>query len=439
MVNTLNILSILIYLLFSYFIFKNNRYWPFFFFFYMAQLWALISCYYIEQGIYITEQNRMSFETGATYRLAFQNIVFFSSALIFLKFLPMGNVNLVTWDSSIQKNKVFKLLKNILFVIAILYVTDAFLTFIRYVGSYTRFNFAEYSILYNVPVVGKILAQSSLLAFFMGVTFVFFRDKKREKSQIIISLLLIIVGTILQGSAFSAIYSILVLFFIPFFSLTRIKLSKRSIKYFILSAVIIIFFVTMVFNLKVQEYSVNSTVDQAVDFTFYRIFGLQGHTWWGTDYLAQFESNMEKSQKIYNELDVILLKSDGKYTSGLNALMLLVSPSMGLGFIENGVSFTMGFPAILNIMFNPIALFFVLIICGIFFGLFIYVFYRSIQSFNLIYMGFLGYIYIYGIIQLFTMGRMSYLFNLKMYLIILLLLYIFLINKFQKKRGILQY
>src|SRR5690554_1749415 len=92
MINIVNIIFIFIYLLFSLILFRNNRYWPFFFFFYVAQLWAIISCYYIEQGVFITEQERYSFETGATYRLVIQNLVFFSSALIILRFLPKPKV-----------------------------------------------------------------------------------------------------------------------------------------------------------------------------------------------------------------------------------------------------------------------------------------------------------------------------------------------------------
>ncbi|UOE55162.1 hypothetical protein IRB79_25910 [Cytobacillus oceanisediminis] len=106
--------------------------------------------------------------------------------------------------------------------------------------------------------------------------------------------------------------------------------------------------------------------NEAFDFVLYRVFGLQGHVWWGTDYLAGLQNNMEKAQNIKNEIEVITLKDNGKYTSGLESLMILVSPNKAYTFIESGINFTMGYPAILNIMFNPISLFMVLVASGVF-------------------------------------------------------------------------
>jgi len=259
----------------------------------------------------IIEQDRYSFETGATYRLVIQNLVFFSSALIVLNFLT--------------KEKTFS-----------------------------------------------------------------------EK--------LILTPKVNFRSKFTAIYLNLLLFLIPFLTTVKIsfnKISKRTIKHIFSAFIVVLIVIGVVFNLSVKEYTKMFGKDEAISFTFYRIFGLQGHVWWGTDYFSQKLSSYEKEQILKNELDVILLKSDGKYTSGLNELMLLVSPNIGASFIENGISFTMVFPALLSTLFNPMLKILVLIVLGLFFGCFVYLFYKSIVSVRLLNILILGYIYIYGIIQFF--------------------------------------
>jgi uncharacterized membrane protein len=64
-----------------------------------------------------------------------------------------------------------------------------------------------------------------------------------------------------------------------------------------------------------------------------------------------------------------------------------------------------------------------LIILGILFGCFVYLFNKSIISISLLNVLILGYIYIYGVIEFFSMGRTSYLFNLKTYVLLLILIY----------------
>lgn len=421
-------MSIFIYLLFSLILFRNNRYWPFFFFFYVAQLWAIISCYYIEQGIFITEQERYSFETGATYRLVIENLVFFSSALIVLRFLPKSKVSSEKLTLTPKANSMYDLLLYFLFIVSILFFVDTLITKIKYNDAFNRFNYYDYSILIKYPIINVFLSYISLTSFLLGILFLINKksSKKSLKKKIIIfiSLILILLGNILQGNKFSAIYLNLLLFLIPFLTTVKINFSKKTIKYMLSVFIGVSIFIGVVFNLTVKEYTQMFGKDEAISFTLYRTLGLQGHVWWGTDYFSQKLSSYEKEQNLKNELDVILLKSDGKYTSGLNALMLLVSPKIGAAYIEKGISFTMGFPALLNTLFSPVLTFIALIILGILFGCFVYWFNKSIISTNLLNILILGYIYIYGVIQFFSMGRTSYLFNIKTYILLVLVIYL---------------
>jgi hypothetical protein len=424
-----NLILIFLYLLLVIFNIKNNKYWPLFVFFFIAQFWTIISVFYIERGIYITEQNRYSFNNGATIRLVIQNLCFFISALITIKFLTrIHPINLKTRILRYEKYnvKLYNLLLYFIFFIAILYASDAVLTSIKYGNSFSRFNYYEYSILYNYPLMNKIFENITLFSLLLGVLYLVHKSNKKKVALIIFSLLLIIGTSILQGSKFSAIYLNTLLFLIPLFTTEKFILNKKAIKNLFLSLAILIIFISLVMHLSVKEYSQTLNEKEAIEFVFYRVFGLQGHVWWGTDYLSNNLSNIEKSLNFQEELNAILLRNNDQTSVGLYSLMLLVSPRIGAEFIKNGISFTMGFPAILNTSFDTVGVYCSLLILGSLFGLFIHFFYRAIHNLQLIYILIFGYIYIYGMIQFFTMGRTMSLFNLKMYLLILLSLYIYI-------------
>ncbi|MEI2428558.1 DUF6418 domain-containing protein, partial [Priestia megaterium] len=251
-------------------------------------------------------------------------------------------------------------------------------------------------------------------------------------------LVLFLISYVIQGSKFSPLYLNIVLFLIPMLTNIKFKLNKKTIKR--LTGVIIIFvlFISLIINFSVKEYSKTLDEKEAVDFVLYRTLGLQGHVWWGTDYLAQYLNPQDKEVNLHSELNAILLKDLNQYSTGLNSLMLFVSPKIGAQYIKNGISFTMGFPAILNINFNTFGVYVSLIILGALLGLFIYLFQKVLHSLRLIYIVIFGYIYIYGILQFFTMGRTLALFNFKIYLLCLLLIYIYIcllgVKKIQRGR-----
>lgn len=433
MINALNISSIFLYLLFAFVIFKNNRYWPLFLFFYIGQLWTILSSYYIEQGIYITEQARSSFETGATYRLVFANLIFFSASIVLLKFFKKEN-----FEKMIKTQFDIKLSKVILlscFVLSLIYIIDPIVTRAKYGVVFNKFTYFEYSVLYDVPLLGFLFSHISFIVFMLGYFLMYFKGSRKLIYIAILSFLFILIASILQGNKFTALYLNLILFLIPILTTIKMSINKKLLKKATYFLVLLTVFLILVIKLSINEYSEFVGKEEAGNFVLYRIFGLQGHVWWGTDYLSTQLTDYQKEKNLQNEINVILLKEEGKYTSGLNALMLFISPQIGASYIENGVSFTMGFPAINQTLFNPFSSFIVLIGMGIFFGIFIHYLYTSIVHKKFIPAFLLGYIYIYGVIQFFTMGRTSSLFNLKIYLVVFLLFYLKIVILGIKKQN----
>ncbi|MEI2428592.1 hypothetical protein V8V54_26810, partial [Priestia megaterium] len=174
--NLINLIFIFIYLIFGIGMVKNNKYWPFFLFFYIAQLWTIFSVYYIEQGIYITEQNRFSFTTGSTYKLVIQNLVFFNSAMLTLYMLSRLKgkslkLEAQTANYNYYNKKIYNLVLYLVFIVSLLYISDAILTYLKYRGSFDRFDYYEYSVLYNYPIIKNIFNNIQIFPLILGTLY----------------------------------------------------------------------------------------------------------------------------------------------------------------------------------------------------------------------------------------------------------------------------
>lgn len=427
MTNIINILSMIIYLFFVLIFLKGNKYWSLYLFFVISSVWVLVSVLYIEQGIYIFEQDRNSFETGATMRLAIMYLIFFSTSMFFLNlFDRRKKVKKFYFINNFNNNKLVNyLIIYVLFFMSLFIFVDGFLTYKQYNGSYTRFNYYEYSIFSHL-LLYRIITHflhiiSLLLGYYLGVF-----KTKTINIIIVFSLINLLSFSYFQGNKFSGFYLILVLFFIPILIKKNIliQFKKINFKKILIISFFVFGFIAIVFNLSLKEYSQSMDVNDAKKFITYRILGLQGHVWWGSDNLGSKLSKIEKQNNIEDELNIIFLKQTDEIYGGLDKLMITISPKIGMQYIENGVSFTMGFPAILNILFNDLGKYMILVLFSLIFSYFLYYLYQSIINKDLIMVILFAYIFILGVIQYFTMGRTSALFNWRMYLIILLIIYI---------------
>ncbi|MEH7444008.1 hypothetical protein V7201_16970, partial [Bacillus sp. JJ1122] len=64
--------------------------------YFVPQLWAIISCLYIEHGkIYITEQARYAVETGATARLVIYNLILIIAVFLSLNIFKNTSEKLI--------------------------------------------------------------------------------------------------------------------------------------------------------------------------------------------------------------------------------------------------------------------------------------------------------------------------------------------------------
>jgi len=272
-----------------------------------------------------------------------------------------------------------------------------------------------------------------LFSLILGTLFVIYRKDSFKKTIIFLAIGFILLGYVNQGNKFSPLYFNLLLFFIPFLTTLKLRLDRRKFKNILLTILLGSAFLIGVINLSMKEYSITQGSENASEFVLYRILGLQGHVWWGTDYLENNLNEIDKKNNLINEFDVISLSNDGLYTSGLNSLMLFISPQIGAAYIENGVSFTMGFPAILIYTLNTFELCITLILMGMFLGLFVRTLHYYISRNKFFPMILLGYVYIYGIMQFFTMGRTYALFNERIYFTLVLFFCYYIFYVFSRK------
>ena len=99
----LNIIIIMIFVLFSIFLFKKSKeYFPFLILMWFVHFWMLVSVAYLERGCTI-RYHMTTYFTGATLRLFLYEIIFFTSMLITIKLMHKNNKNI-----NKDKNKTIK-------------------------------------------------------------------------------------------------------------------------------------------------------------------------------------------------------------------------------------------------------------------------------------------------------------------------------------------
>lgn len=155
-----------------------------------------------------------------------------------------------------------------------------------------------------------------------------------------------------------------------------------------------------------SQYSLSDEFGGPLGLIAYRIFGLQGHSFWGAfDYFSQNPNEYFDPIALYNGMEVV---------------MRLIAPSIADEMIERGVNFTFGYFASLLINLN----FFVIP------ALMVFGFFHTLLSYFVIKYVLVGRGYSYfvmaNILILFngfaSMGSLSYIANFKFVLLLMMLL-----------------
>ncbi|WP_255261865.1 DUF6418 domain-containing protein [Bacillus thuringiensis] len=427
----INIILIVLFICIGMFLFKKDKkHFIFYLFIFFMQLWTLVSSAYIETGIYITEQDRYSYSNNATKMLFLYNLIFFLG-IYFINKIRWNNKSFVQVKNPESNGDVGKLNKRILLLLLICVILiscslaiNSLLTKFTYGDAINKFNFWEHSIF---PFLLLFHKQMYLIAIISGIIFTVFKDRKKIRILSIIAIVALVINLIVQGHKFTTIAILMISFYIPIYvrrdTINRVKISKKLIMKLIIPLMGLALFIF----LSINEYSKDlGSAKAAWDQIIYRSLGLQGHVWWGIyDLTTSSLFTIDYYQNFIQEIIEIINPTAEHLTVGMRELMITLSPSRAYRFIQDGVNFTMGYPAIIIYNFGIYLGIIIQFVFGCVYGGLIKNFEKNIRSnsilLNLIPIAIYSKIF-FSSYDSFIMGNMYEFFSLKNLLLIIILM-----------------
>lgn len=380
---TFSILAIFVFIAIHTKLFLSCKYWPFLFYLIYACIFPIASNLYLEQGVYVTEQERISYFTGSTLRLIFYDSILFITCFISLYVVKESIVKKsITKERDMTNGYCFLikpqrytfLLFYVVIFIEILIFLNLFMSEIPlFSSSVTRFNYWENS---RFPSLRILVGNISLpIAVILGIYFMLFSNNDLHiwKRRTLVLFIIYIAYLYLIGQKFSAQLLAVYLFFLPYWvsnfkKVSSFLFSMRFLKIFIPLVIIMFGFILY----KYQFTGISEMSGSALSGIFYRIFGLQGHVYWGIDEMV-FQQNSYGWHYVAEFVD-----------KGLNGLLLemeLIGPSNLSWYLDNNIRFTAGYPAI-AILFHPGFAVIIQMVFGILFSLLIlYTYQMLIKSY----------------------------------------------------------
>lgn len=377
-------------------------------------LWLLLSCVYVEQGVYLADTRRMSYFDGSTLRLLLFLIAFFCGLIIALRLAERYGWAKFDggWDleaTSERLNKAFYYLA-VFVCLALSAVLAANLLLsgtILTTSSITRFNF--YTTYSAIGIAQYISYVQIPICLFAGMVIVY---RKSMLSRIFALCLFLFQVTYLwlMGNEATA-FMVNALFFMLSWLGKALASHKLNVRVLRRSAVICLVFIFGV--LAVKYYSVVGgsiySAESEDSFT-YRLLALQSNTWWNVDGLVWKDADGDPGQR-FTEMGQLFGNTDST-EAGIWYLMQRIVPEAEYVryILENG-TLNAGYPTINIAIFGYAGG-----VAETFFGGFVFMlasvyFYGEVRNgqflcacmSSLVYMQF---------VRMYTMGGIGYLFNL---------------------------
>ncbi|MEE9443815.1 MAG: DUF6418 domain-containing protein [candidate division Zixibacteria bacterium] len=359
-----------------YIIRKDKRIFVFFAFLAFSQIWALVSCFYNDLGIYNIELFRFTEPTYATFRLAMLYVVFNLGFLAAMR----------TFQNSFPARVDYRITRETLQLggikiavygcvgLVIVYIAHNFMTGgIPVFSGFGRLGYFE-----ETGRLEKILLlYGFLFAFILG----YFRPTGKKYSLNSIILIIYLAFLILTGNKFSSLISMVTYYYAPIFA--KHYNQKPDVKLLntrnVLIALLIII-LTVAFAFTTYKYATDDNDSEFASlYLKNRVLAFQGEMWWAADY-EYHNGNLYDNKHWQIELKAILSRRDVSTTDvGMKYLMIrILGPEKAYPIIERGYLYTMTYPAILIAMFPYWIVIFIQFFAGFIFFIVLYYLYYSI-------------------------------------------------------------
>lgn len=338
-------LAIMGLIIYSYWIWnKCSLAFPFTMIFIIEIAWGVLSIIWIDSGIYITEQLRYSYTTGAAIRYILLVLPF---AIVFPHVLQKKILRKKIRTVKLEIPGI--LVDNIVWGFCLFSIGYVLLDLIisgipllsnsvSKIGYYTKFS--------KLPLAGTL--HNVILPFVMllaGIRFVRSQRRSKEFYEAIMVAGLIMVIQILMDNKFYGLYDYVIWFAIPIVGayikkkIAEKRVAKIPFKYIIITLIILGILLAICY----KQYARITTDPFAA--LLNRIFSLQSHTFWGVDYLL-------KETRIHPDLDWTIQEiiagisgvSSTNADYGIGRVMYLVTKSAyASDMLRSGILFSGSF------------------------------------------------------------------------------------------------
>jgi len=346
-----------------------------------------ISNLYIEFGNYITEEARFGLQIGSTtsyiaisiWFLLIGKLVFNASDKIYI---PIGKINI---------NPYLIFLFFLFFELSYLYLLISH-------GSPLLRGEERFTYWLDAPLFYQKL---NLVFPLMFVLLGMLMAHHNKKSFNLISVFLIsfyVILLIFFSEKFSGLILVLFNFSIGFFVVKFDKSNfKIGIKHFLILGIIMIALLVVVFVNMQVVYGYDT--QQAFDRFISRVFGLQGHVWYGIVHEYRFENLDLGFRELFIDFD-----GDESNPTGLVALMWKIAPHDLVEHMRmSSIRFTMGWPAIVLATYGWLGVIVSTIISAVMTGIIFRFMYNAIVNTNYVALALLMVLY-RGLTSAFLMG-----------------------------------
>lgn len=339
----LNLVFILAYLVVVVFLIKKSLKFTFLFGLIVFQsLTILPSLFYIETGIFISEQGRQSFFAGATIITVLYYLLTFFILIVTFKSLNKFSLKAVKFNFKQQPVDELLIKIIVVLVLGILFL-NAFLSPLPFFNdSVSRFSYWQNS---RFPFLNSLFGDTAMfIPFALGYLFL-----KQRKFSLFLFFLYIIYNFLI-GQKFSPILNGSFSFLLPIVILKSQNIKTLVYKNLVWITISVVVGGLAVYGTIYKKYDetkpfANAKIYDPNEAIFYRAFGLQGHLMWGAT--ERFVMN-DRVPNTYNPLDLVYGMRQMMEEFAADKVVLKANTNVGYNF-------TNAYPAILLQIF-PLSL-----------------------------------------------------------------------------------
>jgi len=372
-----NAVSVLAYLVSTIVILRRHtRYLPLFGFASLMQLWALVSCFYNDLGIYNFELFRYTSVTYATTRLALFYMVFNLGFALIATILRDRVPVRRDYDLSSPPINVGgpKMIAYLLIGLVLGYVLyRAVAAGVPVLQGLDRLSYLQQA----TPIDGLLLAWGPLLAFVLGLT----RKKRGRFSWNGVLLIAVIVYAVAVGHKFSFLTNLLLAYWVPIFAhwvIARPNWHPIKMRYCVYLGLFVFISASSAYAIYAQKLGTKSA---AWSLLTNRALSFQGQMWWAVDNQV-IESGSYVRGHWLEELSYIAAPSSAQPESvGMRFLMVqILGAERAHAIFEVGYLYTMAYPAILVATFPYSVAFVIQLLAGALFCALLYYLHFALAS-----------------------------------------------------------